>query len=37
MKSKDGIAVEPDKLPEAFMLMAQQKDLINYRKVNDRR
>ena len=37
MKSRDGIAVEPDKLSEAFMLMAQQKDLINHRKVNDRR
>ena len=37
MKSKDGIAVEPDKLSEAFMLMIQQKDLINHRKVIDRR
>jgi hypothetical protein len=27
MKSRDGIAVEPDKLSEAFMLMAQQKEV----------
>ena len=37
MKSRDGIAVEPDKLSEAFMLMIQQTDLINHRKVIDRR
>ena len=35
MKSRDGIAVEPDKLSEVFMV--QQKDLLNHRKVNDRR
>ena len=35
MKSRDGIAVEPDKLSEAFMV--QQKDILSHRKVNDRR
>ena len=35
IKSRDGIAVEPDKLSEAFMV--QQKDILSHRKVNDRR
>ena len=35
MKSRNGIAVEPDKLSEAFMV--QQKDILSHRKVNNRR